>query len=144
MVGTYTTRGGGGGSRRMSDHELGVVDEDAGGAVVRAAAEELTCAVGAGEGGDEIEVDGAAGESGGLGAIGVVLEAEGDVEGGLAGVRVDGEGVEAANLDRASGGGGGGGPRARSDDEVADAAVGLGLAQGCLARRQAEADRAAA
>jgi len=52
---------GGGGS----GEEVGVVDEDGERAVVGAAAEELGAAARAREGGDEIEVEGAAGEGSG-------------------------------------------------------------------------------
>jgi len=74
----------------------------------------------------------------------VVVEGEGDVEGGVAGVGIDREGVEAADFDRADARGGGGGPGARVDDEVADAAVGIDVAEGGFARGEAEADGDAA
>ena len=90
--------------RAGSGDELGVVDEDACGAVVSAAAEEVGAAASEGEGGDEIEAKGAAGERGGDGSVGAVVEGEGDVEDGVAGVGVDGEGAQAADFDRAGGG----------------------------------------
>src|SRR5262245_66350041 len=52
--------------------------------------------------------------------------------------------MEAADFDRAGAGGGGRGPGARVDDEVADAAVGIGAAEGGFAWGEAEADGDAA
>ena len=127
-----------------SRDQLGVVDEEAGGALVGAAAEELVASVGTRECADEIEVEGAAGEGDGFGAAGAMLEAEGDVEGGIAGVEIDEEGVEATDFEGAGGGGEGVGPGAWRDDEVAYAAVGVGVAERRFARGKAEADGCAA
>src|SRR4029079_935005 len=79
-------------------------------------------------------------EGGGVGAAGAMLEAEGDIEGSVAGVGIDRKGVEAADFDGARGSGRGAGPGAKVNDEVVDAAVGIGVAQGGFAGREAEAD----
>ena len=100
-------RGGGSGA------EVGDVDEEVGRAVVGAAAKALAGAARAGERGDQIETDAATRERDGEGVAGAwieaVVDAEGDVEGGVAGVRVDREGVEAADLQEARGARAGGG-----------------------------------